>query len=457
MARENRLRKRRQSNSGRKIILIVIILILIGAGVAGYILFESDPPEVHIAKEITLIGEEIKIPINVADHKSGLSSVVMEIEQNDISKPLFKKTFPRKAWFSQAGAAYLQEYVTVNISKLGLKDGKATLIINARDFSLAGRFKGNETIIKIPVEIDTRAPKVSIEHAQRNIRQGGTGIVIYTISEPAHVHGVQIDDFFFQGFPTGQGDNHFIAYIALPWDSDRPKISKVIARDQAGNKGKRTFGMNFRKVHNQQVTIDITDNFLRHKMPEFAARFPEMSGSLLEQYLFVNNEVRKRNAARIMEICKNPVPERLWEGRFIRLAGAANLGGFADQRSFYYKGELIDHQVHLGVDLASTKNAPIGAANTGKVIFADYLGIYGYTVILDHGQGVFSLYSHLSRIGTEVNSMVSKNEIIGHTGTSGMSFGDHLHFSMIIHGVFVTHLEWWDLHWLNSNIKAFIN
>lgn len=456
MARGNKLRKRSKSNNGRKVILTVIALLMIGAGVAGYILFESEPPQLSVNQQVIFLGERVELPVNAADHGSGLSLVMMEIEQNDLRKQLFHRTFQRKAWFSQAGPTKFKEKAVIDISKTEFKDGEATLIITARDFSLAGMLKGNETVMEIAVEIDIKAPRVSIEHAQRNIRQGGTGIVIYTVSEPVPIHGVQLDDFFFPGFPISQGGNRFIAYIALPWDSDRPQVSEVVARDRAGNRGKRTFKINLRKIRYQDDNMYVTDSFLNQKLPEFEERFPELSGSPLEKYLFINREIRRRNAATVMEVCQNPIPERLWEDRFMRMAGA-NKAGFGDQRTYYYNGKVIDHQVHLGVDLASTKNAPVGAANTGKVIFAEYLGIYGYTVIIDHGQGVFSLYSHLSRIDTEVNTMLNKNDLLGHTGISGMTGGDHLHFSMIIHGVFVTHLEWWDQSWLNTNIKAFIN
>ncbi|MCW5201126.1 M23 family metallopeptidase, partial [Desulfobulbus sp. F4] len=88
--------------------------------------------------------------------------------------------------------------------------------------------------------------------------------------------------------------------------------------------------------------------------------------------------------------------------------------------------------------------------------FADYLGIYGNMVILDHGQGISSLYSHLSRIETSLGKMVEKNEIIGRSGISGMAAGDHLHFSMLVHGIFVTPVEWWDQNWIEVNIKNII-
>ena len=119
---------------------------------------------------------------------------------------------------------------------------------------------------------------------------------------------------------------------------------------------------------------------------------------------------------------------------------------------YYYKNKEIDKQVHLGIDLASTKRAEVHAANSGTVVFADYLGIYGNTVILDHGQGIFSLYSHLSEIDSTVGELKEKGTVIGLSGATGMAGGDHLHFSMIINGIFVTPLEWWDQQWLRLNI-----
>jgi murein DD-endopeptidase MepM/ murein hydrolase activator NlpD len=126
---------------------------------------------------------------------------------------------------------------------------------------------------------------------------------------------------------------------------------------------------------------------------------------------------------------------------------------FADQRTYLYNGQAIDTQTHLGVDIASTAQAPIRAANRGRVVFAEYLGIYGNMIILDHGQGIASLYSHLSTIETTVGTLVEKDQQIGRSGASGMAGGDHLHFSMLVHGLFVTPVEWWDQHWIDVNIK----
>ena len=106
----------------------------------------------------------------------------------------------------------------------------------------------------------------------------------------------------------------------------------------------------------------------------------------------------------------------------------------------------------MGVDLASTQNAPVEASNGGIVLFTGHIGIYGNTVIIDHGMGVFSLYGHLSSISVRKNQTVKKGESIGRTGLTGMAGGDHLHFSMIVGGKFVNPVEWWDPHWIRDNI-----
>ena len=109
------------------------------------------------------------------------------------------------------------------------------------------------------------------------------------------------------------------------------------------------------------------------------------------------------------------------------------------------------------MDIASTAQAPIRAANRGRVVFAEYLGIYGNMIILDHGQGIASLYSHLSSIETTVGTLVEKNQQIGRSGASGMAGGDHLHFSMLVHGLFVTPVEGWEQHWIDVNIKNILH
>ena len=108
----------------------------------------------------------------------------------------------------------------------------------------------------------------------------------------------------------------------------------------------------------------------------------------------------------------------------------------------------------MGIDLASTRHAPVEASNSGVVVFTGYLGIYGDTIIIDHGFGLFSLYAHLGMIKVKEGQTVTKGELIGHTDTSGLAGGDHLHFSMLVGGKFVNPREWWDPHWIKDNVEG---
>ncbi|MBL0701410.1 MAG: M23 family metallopeptidase [Desulfosarcina sp.] len=125
-----------------------------------------------------------------------------------------------------------------------------------------------------------------------------------------------------------------------------------------------------------------------------------------------------------------------------------------DRRSYKYNGEIIDHQVHLGIDLASIAHSPVPASNKGRVAFTGSIGIYGKTVIIDHGFDLFSMYSHLSSIAVKKDQILLKGEILGRTGTTGLAGGDHLHFSILVNNIFVNPLEWWDRVWIKNNISS---
>jgi murein DD-endopeptidase MepM/ murein hydrolase activator NlpD len=128
------------------------------------------------------------------------------------------------------------------------------------------------------------------------------------------------------------------------------------------------------------------------------------------------------------------------------------MAGWAQARTYKHNGLIIDRQTHLGLDLASTAGAPVPAANAGTVAFSGDLGIYGQAVILDHGQGVFSLYGHLSSLGVKQGEQVARGAAVGASGQTGMAGGDHLHFSMLVSGTFVSPAEWLDAHWIADNV-----
>jgi murein DD-endopeptidase MepM/ murein hydrolase activator NlpD len=283
-------------------------------------------------------------------------------------------------------------------------------------------------------------------------------MVLYKIDDAVEKHGLTVNGHFNPGFPVSDAEEgRFIAFFGLPFDTEKIDEALISATDPAGNTGNAAFGMILKKQHFKQDRINISDSFLNLKIPEFSQEYPQLTGPLVDQFIYVNSRVREENYQTIVAATANPSPLRLWHGPFERMSRSSRMAGFAEYRTYYYNNEEIDKQVHLGIDLASTKRAEVHAANRGNVVFADYLGIYGNTIILDHGQGIFSLYSHLSEIGVAVGEMKDKGAVIGLSGATGMAGGDHLHFSILVNGIFVTPLEWWDQQWLQLNIDDILN
>lgn len=434
---------------------LFFILIAAGLAIAGFgafTIFEMGKPVVSMNELPDFIGTDTTLDFTVKDTNSGLRSIRLAVNQNNQEKEIFRTDYPRQGYIGKAGPAEVKEKQVVDLKKLGLKEGAAEIILEVRDFSLWGLFQGNQTRIAKKITIDTKPPKITLLHATRYLKQGGAGIVVYQTSEDTVHHHVQLNGNTHPGFPVSGGRaNTFIAFIALPYDATSIVDARITAEDQAGNKAAAPFTSTYKKANQRHDTITISDNFLNTKVPEFEEHYPEMKGDMIEKYLYTNRDLRDINNQKIYDLCRNPSPERFWKGAFQRMPGSPR-AGFADHRTYLYNGKPIDEQVHLGVDIASTERDIIKAAESGKVIFTGYNGIYGEMVVIDHGQGVFSLYSHLSQINVTVDSMVDTNTVLGLTGTTGMAGGDHLHFSVLINGVFVNPVEWWDSHWIGVTI-----
>ena len=91
-------------------------------------------------------------------------------------------------------------------------------------------------------------------------------------------------------------------------------------------------------------------------------------------------------------------------------------------------------RLHAGIDISARTGTPIRAANVGEVIYAGWRGGYGNAVIIDHGDGLATLYAHQSRIAAGTGQTVERGEIIGYVGSTGNSTGPHLHFETRIGG-----------------------
>ncbi len=447
--------QKKQRKRGKTSFFIFLLMLSVIGGVSTYLLFfENTGPSLTLSEPQDYIGSKAVVSFRAEDKESGLRSVLVTITQGEKSVELYHKQFSRKGYTGMIGEPVLEQRIPFSPEKSDFKDGPAILEITATDFSAKNILSGNRHTLTKELTIDTTAPKINIIHSERYINPGGSGIVIYRLSDPSSKNGLLVNGQFNQGFPAGDGrDDVFIAFFGLPYDTKTFKQSVVIAEDQAGNKKTVPFATTLTAKKFKNDRIIVSDSFLNKKIPEIEQFQPEIKGEdNISKYLFTNNEIRRKNNERIKGLCATSHPERLWSGRFSRMAGSVQ-AGFADHRTYFYHSRPIDKQVHLGIDIASTQNADVKASAKGVVVFADYLGIYGNLVMLDHGQGLFSLYSHLSQINVSVEDTIEKGIVIGRTGTSGMAGGDHLHFSVLVNGIFVNPREWWDQHWIDVTLE----
>jgi murein DD-endopeptidase MepM/ murein hydrolase activator NlpD len=107
-----------------------------------------------------------------------------------------------------------------------------------------------------------------------------------------------------------------------------------------------------------------------------------------------------------------------------------------------YHNGVYSGNFHRGMDLRSPKGRPVRAITAGTVRIAHMFRLHGGTVGLDHGQGVTSLYLHLSRIAAREGRVVRRGEIIGWVGATGFATGPHLHWGLYVNGVPVNPAQW---------------
>jgi murein DD-endopeptidase MepM/ murein hydrolase activator NlpD len=176
-------------------------------------------------------------------------------------------------------------------------------------------------------------------------------------------------------------------------------------------------------------------------------------GKDLEQrFIYINGELRRKNNQQLADLRLKTEEKILWNGPFIHYGKEE--ADFADVRNYVHGGRKIDQQVHLGFDLSDVQNAPVDAANDGRVVWASDLGIFGNCVVVDHGYALQSIYGHMREISVKPGDMVKRGQSMGIAGQTGLAGGVHVHFGMQIDGVQINPREWWDDHWIKDRILS---
>jgi murein DD-endopeptidase MepM/ murein hydrolase activator NlpD len=430
-------------------VVFVLVVLVAGLAAGAYYLaprFEREAPRITLTPDSDVLGPA-PIDIGVTDEGAGVKSITATLIAGGTEFPIAADEYARPV---------RAKTISIALPKLpGVKEGPAVLRVSARDGSLWKFFRGNETVLQKEFTIDLTPPTVELVAEDRYVSHGGAGAIVYKASADAVTSGVRLGEHFFPGFKgqvKGEPD-HFIALFAHPYDASTQARAVLVATDKAGNAREMPLVYALQSVKYRKSTIFVSDSFIQSTMAPLLSAADVRDSTEKEIFLAVNRRLRKENDDRITAITKKATPSILWKGAFVQLSNSKVEANFADERTYIYNNEPIDKAYHLGYDLSVTKRYPVEAANSGTVVFAGDLGIYGNTVILDHGLGLFTLYSHLSSIDVKEGDALEQRQILGRTGETGLAAGDHLHYGVYLHGVPVLPLEWWDAKWIADNIQ----
>ena len=458
------MRKQQSSGFGAK---LVVLLVVIGLPALGYAIWaglrDGPPPQIDITSDLPAIGAKTTITVKVTEPLRGLSHVKVELS-NITSKVVADDVFtPQAAGRPWTRTHTAEHIVTVVIGKdtmPDLKQGELTVTVTADRASTWLRHPDPE-VKTLALQVRLTPPSVAATSQFIHPTQGGVEAVVYEVGETSTHDGVQAGDWFFPGNPLpGGGKGSRFALFAIPYDMTDVSGVRLIAADDIGNRAETSFIQQFFPRPMGKDIIHLNEKFMNKVTTEIYSRTPELTkkATLVDSFLQLNGDLRRKNAAELKELAKKSEQSFLWTKVFSQMGNSQVMGHFADRRTYMAPDTAgaekdVDTQDHLGFDLASLAFAPVPASNRGKVVLARYFGIYGNCVILDHGYGLMSLYAHLSTIDVKVDDTIEKGQTIGKTGATGMAGGDHLHFTMLLHGLAVTPVEWWDAHWIQDRLK----
>lgn len=151
--------------------------------------------------------------------------------------------------------------------------------------------------------------------------------------------------------------------------------------------------------------------------------------------------VTEQELAMLRTTYSKVTPEKLWEGPWLIPVDAVVTGRFGEQRSIN-GGPMSGH--HSGTDFGASLGTPVLATNSGLVVLSRQLTVRGNTVVVDHGGGLFSAYSHLDSLTVAEGQLVATGQEVGLSGNTGLSTAPHLHWEIAQSGVLLDALRFSD-------------
>ncbi len=155
----------------------------------------------------------------------------------------------------------------------------------------------------------------------------------------------------------------------------------------------------------------------------------------------IDEEARAAERARMFQIWSQLTPRPMWQSAFqIPITQFLSLSSSYGARRSYNGGPFSSY--HEGVDFSAYRGTPVYAAGDGIVALAEHLYVRGGAVVIDHGLSIYSGYYHMSAVHVQAGQVVTAGDLIGEVGTEGLSTGNHLHWDLLVAGIWVDALAW---------------
>jgi len=429
-----------------KIILAVVALLVVGTIT---LLLISDHTDVAVSP-VSSIGVSTPVTVKLSN-PHGVRHISAYVEQSGARFPLYDESMPSRRLFIHGHDE--PRSITFDAGKAkapNLKEGQARLVVEA----VSNDFRGSTDAVGAEVKVILAAPRVIPDGLQHYINQGGMELVTFTASGSWNEAGVKVGKYTFRSFALpGKGPEQRFAMFGYPWDLPADTVPTVYARNAAGTEATGRFWFKLFPKKFRTRDFPVEDALLEKLVTSVDPTGQLAPGpDTLSRFLKINGEMRRKNNQQLADLRFKTEEKILWNGPFVHYGKEESM--FADVRNYMYKGKQVDQQVHLGFDLSDVINAPVTAANDGRVVWASDLGIYGNCVVLDHGYALQSIYGHMNRIDVKVGDMIKKGQAMGVAGSTGLAGGVHVHFSMQIDGVQTNPREWWDEHWIKDRILS---
>ncbi len=268
-------------------------------------------------------------------------------------------------------------------------------------FKIGTSFANEEKIYK----------KITLKPSDK-VMQGGT--IFINIKSPEELKNpiIEFKDRTYKLF--SRGENKYTGHIGIG-ALEKPGEYKISMRDETGNLQDKAYIKIMEKdFPNQYLTISKSTASLRGTPHEFR-QINRMKSTISDEFL-----------------ASAPPYESPTEGCINSVFGLKR----------YYNGKFSGNY-HKGIDIKTGTGTPVKSITGGKVIFAENFRLHGGSVAVDHGNGIVSLYIHLSKIDVKAGEHVKERQKLGEVGATGFATGPHLHWGLYVNGTAVDPMTDW--------------